>query len=256
VIARSNLSKEQACEIEIAFIAAIGREIHGGPLVNMTDGGDGGTPGAIMSSEWRANRSLKAKEKWTDPEYRAKNLRVDRYRSGNKLPRTEQFKAAVAEKMKGNTHTLGFRHSDSSRAKMSADRKGVPKTPAHRAAISAALSGRTHAPMSEVTKLKLSRLGKGRTLSPETRAKISVSKIGWRPPPRTVGHQEKINSSLIVTWASAEKRAQQSERQKLIAKNPDRLAHLRAASLLGAQRRREQALRLREQVSFKSWVET
>lgn len=37
---RENLTNAEACEIEIAFIKAIGRG-HKGPLVNMTDGGEG-----------------------------------------------------------------------------------------------------------------------------------------------------------------------------------------------------------------------
>jgi hypothetical protein len=38
---RQALTSAEACEIEIAFIKAIGRQIDGGPLVNLTDGGDG-----------------------------------------------------------------------------------------------------------------------------------------------------------------------------------------------------------------------
>ena len=41
VIVQRDLSNEQACFIEIALIAAIGREPNG-PLVNLTDGGEGG----------------------------------------------------------------------------------------------------------------------------------------------------------------------------------------------------------------------
>ena len=38
---REGLTDAEACETEMAFIAAIGRKCNGGPLVNMTDGGDG-----------------------------------------------------------------------------------------------------------------------------------------------------------------------------------------------------------------------
>jgi len=38
-----NLTNQQAILIEVALISAIGRRVHGGSLVNMTDGGDGGT---------------------------------------------------------------------------------------------------------------------------------------------------------------------------------------------------------------------
>ena len=49
---RQNLTNEQACEIEIALIRVIGRECHGGPLVNLTDGGEG-APGIkrVVSAE-------------------------------------------------------------------------------------------------------------------------------------------------------------------------------------------------------------
>ena len=41
VIVREGLSEKDAFVIEVALIAAIGREINGGPLANMTDGGEG-----------------------------------------------------------------------------------------------------------------------------------------------------------------------------------------------------------------------
>ena len=53
VIARSDLSHDQAIAAEIAWIAAIGREAKGGPLVNATDGGEG-TPGKIVTPAVRA----------------------------------------------------------------------------------------------------------------------------------------------------------------------------------------------------------
>lgn len=50
----------------------------------------------------------------------------------------------------------GWQHRDESRQKMSEDRRGKPKTPEHRAAIGAALTGHR--------------------LSDETRAKISAAR--------------------------------------------------------------------------------
>lgn len=52
---RENLTAHQAREIEEALIRAIGREPNG-PLVNLTDGGDG-PRGRIMPAEERARRS-------------------------------------------------------------------------------------------------------------------------------------------------------------------------------------------------------
>lgn len=48
-IIRENLTESEAFETEIAFIKAIGREVHGGPLVNLTDGGEG--PSGLVFSE-------------------------------------------------------------------------------------------------------------------------------------------------------------------------------------------------------------
>jgi hypothetical protein len=50
VIIRSGLTEEEAHSIEMAFIQAIGRVVDGGPLANLTIGGDG-VAGRIMSAE-------------------------------------------------------------------------------------------------------------------------------------------------------------------------------------------------------------
>jgi hypothetical protein len=126
-IIREGLSRDEAIEIEAAFIRAIGRELHGGPLVNQSDGGEG-PMGWKASEEWRKHRSEEAKKLWQDPEYRAMMLREDRGRSGNKTRRSDEFKTAMSERLKGNTHTLGFTHSDDAKEKMSIARKGKAKT--------------------------------------------------------------------------------------------------------------------------------
>src|SRR5260221_12283744 len=47
---RENLFESEAFDLEKIFIKAIGREIHGGPLVNLTDGGDG-PAGQVISEK-------------------------------------------------------------------------------------------------------------------------------------------------------------------------------------------------------------
>jgi hypothetical protein len=47
---REGLSETEAFLLERIFIAAIGRELHGGPLVNLTDGGEGQS-GRVCSDE-------------------------------------------------------------------------------------------------------------------------------------------------------------------------------------------------------------
>jgi hypothetical protein len=67
IIIRENLSDEEAFEIEVAFIKAIGRIEFGGPLVNLTDGGEGVQN---ISAATRARLSEIAKERQADPAYR------------------------------------------------------------------------------------------------------------------------------------------------------------------------------------------
>lgn len=67
---REGLSDPEAIEIEIALIAAIGRET-AGPLVNLTDGGQG-KRGRVLSSETKAKISASVKVAWQDPEIAAR----------------------------------------------------------------------------------------------------------------------------------------------------------------------------------------
>lgn len=105
---RENLTDARAFEIEVALIAAIGRRANGGPLVNMTDGGDG-----LLnpSAETRAKMSAKAKA-----------------RSGTLEGRARM--ASIAPLATRNPET---------RAKMSATHKARKKTPEHQAAINRAV---------------------------------------------------------------------------------------------------------------------
>lgn len=138
VIISSGLTDKRAYELEGLLTQAIGLEKDGGPLVNCGHGGQGGPSGVVRSDEWKKTRSLRAKEVWERKEYREKTLRSDRNRSGNKQTRSDEFKKAMSARLIGNTHTLGFKHSDEARAKISASRKGVPKSPEHRAAMAEA----------------------------------------------------------------------------------------------------------------------
>ena len=62
VILQENLTWEQACDLERKMIAFYGRRDKGlGPLVNMTDGGDG-AQGAVRSEETKQ----KQRESWTE----------------------------------------------------------------------------------------------------------------------------------------------------------------------------------------------
>jgi hypothetical protein len=69
-ILEEGLSWYQACELEKMLIALHGRQDLGyGPLVNMTDGGDG-TPGIKRSDAWRSGQSINSKDQWFNPDIR------------------------------------------------------------------------------------------------------------------------------------------------------------------------------------------
>lgn len=57
-IIQFGLTETEAFDLEVQLIGEIGRRAHGGPLVNMTDGGDG-CSGARHSEEWKASMSAR-----------------------------------------------------------------------------------------------------------------------------------------------------------------------------------------------------
>jgi hypothetical protein len=68
ILVEKNLSWDEACEWEKMKIKEIGRRDLGlGPLVNMTDGGEG-TQGVLITEERRVNISLATKEAMSNPE--------------------------------------------------------------------------------------------------------------------------------------------------------------------------------------------
>jgi len=150
-----NLTDAEACLTEIALISAIGRQDkESGPLVNLTDGGDG-TSGRPTSLLTRAIISKKARGRKITEETRAK-LRVGR---------------------SGRRPFLGHTHTEETRARMRATRLGKPRptllgrkySPEHRAKIGDAQRGR---PRTVEARLNISRGLKGRTLSNEHRRKL------------------------------------------------------------------------------------
>jgi len=197
VVIRCGLTESEAFETEIALIKAIGRKANGGPLANLTDGGEG-TSGAVMSPEWRAHRGVKAREAWADPVYRATltKARLGNHHSAGHSPSAE-VRAVVAEKMRGNTHTLGLRHKESSKILMSKARKGVPKTESHRAAIGAGHRGKKK---SESHRAAMSACRIGVAMDEDTKLKISESTTGV---PKSAEARENMRAGWVRRHAFA-----------------------------------------------------
>jgi NUMOD3 motif len=151
---RDGLTESAAFEIERAFIAAIGREAHGGPLVNLTDGGEGRS-GAILSAESRAKIAAAHRGRKLSPEHRA------------------AIGAGVKGKKKLDGHGAKI-------ATINRQRVFAPET---RAKISAANKGRKlpkRGPLSIEARENLRRKNTGKTATAATRAKMSAThKVRW-----------------------------------------------------------------------------
>ena len=147
----ADLSSDEAFRLEANEIAKIGRLSNGGPLVNMSDGGDG-------SSGWKA---------------------------------TPQTKARMSLAQKGNKHALGLVRSDETRAKMSLAQSTRPRTKGHthspetKAKISAAQKGRT---LSPEMKKRISETLLGVPLTKEHKTNIGNAQRG-KTKPRKAKHQ-------------------------------------------------------------------
>lgn len=137
IFVRENLTEFEAFETEAALIAAIGREPFG-PLVNLTDGWEGNS-GFKWSIEQRNRRTEYLKERWKNPAIKeAAKIRMigNRRRRGKTMPK--EFGEALSARMQGNTNTLGLKHTDEARQKMSAAKKGKLKSEEWRKKISEA----------------------------------------------------------------------------------------------------------------------
>lgn len=151
-IVAEDLSREDACALEISTIAA--RRSAGDPLTNISPGGDGTNAGVPMAEEQKQKLRLASTGKHPSEETRKKlsNSLIGRALSADHI-------AAISASKKGKPHPL----SAETRAKISASKLGKKHTDEARARMSAALTGRT--------------------LSEEHRAKISAFQTG-RPKPR------------------------------------------------------------------------
>ena len=152
VILQENLTWEQACDLERKMITFYGRRDKGlGPLVNMTDGGDG-AQGAVRSEETKQ----KQRESWTEDrrnEWAQKNAG-----SGNGMFNksvvdvwAEKHGMEEATKMWEETKTKMGSPGDKNpskrpevRAKQSEAHKGKTKSEQHRKNIAISKTGVKH----------------------------------------------------------------------------------------------------------------
>jgi hypothetical protein len=115
------------------------------------------------------------------------NYKNNTWWTGKKRPhRTEEhiekFKATFKERKRGigNTHTLGLKHTEETKQKISESTKGKPKSEETKARMSAGMKGKTRSE-THCKNLSLALKGKpgpnkGKTLSEETKRRISETK--------------------------------------------------------------------------------
>ena len=205
---RENLTDAEACETEVAFIAAIGRFAHGGPLVNLTDGGEG-IAGHEHSEETKQKMSSAAKGKKQSPEHIAKLSEV---RKGRKL-------------------------SEETRAKLSAAKKGRVTTPEHAAAISAAKKGIPQGPMSQEHRDAIGSAHKGRKRSADEIEAIRRGQEAMSDEAKQA-RVDKVRAKLTGRPLSEEHRKKVSDSQRGRTRSPEFRAKVSAGmkALRAAQR--------------------
>lgn len=138
VFPHKDITEEEAIKLEIYYISKIGRrDLGNGPLVNLTDGGDGSS-GYIMTSEHK-----------------------------NKIREKMKGRIFSEEHLKRNRESkIGKQRPESVRKKLSNYRKGKRLSKETKLKISQSGKGRKH---SEETKIKISESNKGRVVSNKTR---------------------------------------------------------------------------------------
>lgn len=144
---REGLTEDEALDIERSLISQLGLAAEGGPLVNLTRGGQG-----ISGLKHRAESKQKIGEYWKGrkrtPEESAK---LSAWQTGRKLSDETKRKLSAAARARSpearrnmSLAQLGKKHSAETKAKMSASRMGHSVSAETRAKFSAAQVGRKY----------------------------------------------------------------------------------------------------------------
>lgn len=220
------ISDEEALRIEIELIASIGRLHEGGPLANVTAGGEGmfsPTPemrakmraarlGSTLSEEIRKKIGDAGRGRKKTPEHIAAFLASMTYG-----PRSDECKAKISASLAGRKNGP---HSDETRARISAALTGISRpsqsteSNAKRseslklswaamepeAKAKRGMAGKQH---SEETKAKMREKALGRVISESQRAAVSAAQKGRKASPET-----------RAKMAESQRRAQQARRER------------------------------------------
>ena len=178
------LTNDAAIDLEMALIGAIGRTAVGGPLVNLSDGGEG-REGFRHSKE--------TMEKLRGPKSEAQSDRL-RAMAGNWKGR----KQTPEHSAKIRAARTGTRQSEETKRKISEKKRGV-KHSLEQIAAKVATMNRPEV----VAKIKVAR--SKQICSAETRAKMTAYRLGRKHPPRSSESIERYRVSAQAR--EAKKRA-------------------------------------------------
>jgi LEM-3-like GIY-YIG domain/NUMOD3 motif len=253
-----HLTEDVALAYEKALILAIGRrDKKTGPLVNLTDGGDG-VSGKIFTQEERARMSANrlGKKLRRTPEWRANITAAARNRSPEwrvKLSIIRKGKKNSPESYaRGAAKRRGLKRSAETKAKMSVSNTR-PWTPKRRAEFSATQKDRV---VSAETRAKMSASGKVKVFTAEARANMRAARLAYNKTPegqaalakmkaRTVSAETraKLSEANKQKW-TPELRAKQSAALRGLKRTPETRAKI-AAAKLGKKRSPETLAKLR-----------
>jgi hypothetical protein len=153
---REDVSETEAFEVEKALIRAVGRTPTG-PLVNLTDGGDGPS----------GNKTWVGRHHKPETKIKMREAKKGRHQTPEHVRRRVESRKRTIHNPRG------------------------PHSPEHRANIGKAGKGRIH---SEETKRKIAASHIGKTHLPETIEKLRTIKLGTKHSPET---RAKISASLL-----------------------------------------------------------
>lgn len=206
VIIRNGLSNKDACALEIALIRAIGRKPDG-PLVNMTDGGDGAMTGRNLTEEHKEKIRRAARR----PENVAKMRKVGAAQRNN----------------------LGRKFSKEWRKKLSESHKGYKAPEAQKLAMSRAGIER----WDDAKARKKHGIKMRRTLSnPAIRKKLSKSISGFYKKPE---NKHVARNRSLKRWSDPKERARMSKiMTKAFSTKAYRKAQSKRITLWWANRKR------------------
>lgn len=187
VIIHKDLDDATAYAYEEALIRAVGIERDGGPLVNHGYGGNGCPKGVIRDEAFRAAA--------------AERMKGNNRKKGK--PNSELWRQRTSARMRGNTHTLGMKASDETRAKLSVARKGVPHSPEHRENLKIANQLRAEreraARPPKLSKRTKSEAAKERWADPEFREKALAAR-------KTAGLSDEGRQAISESVAASNRR--------------------------------------------------